>query len=182
MPESATQAHEAGGELGGARQHAPPMHHIVGCCEAPPQAQRSAPRRHTPHAVVPCPQVTLPKLAALVASPLAAKAADWYEGWIPPHAEAAALEGLGSEWSELLTGGVAAGGARGRRARGKKRGRERASARNETTWVACDACGKWRRLPAGVALDEEEASARWWCRQNVWDPTRATCEAEEEPW
>ncbi|EOD11907.1 transcriptional regulator, Sir2 family [Emiliania huxleyi CCMP1516] len=156
VPESATQAHEAGGELGGARQHAPPMHHIVGCCEAPPQAQRSAPRRHTPHAVVPCPQVTLPKLAALVASPLAAKAADWYEGWIPPHAEAAALEGLGSEWSELLTGG--------------------------TTWVACDACGKWRRLPAGVALDEEEASARWWCRQNVWDPTRATCEAEEEPW
>lgn len=159
VPESATQAHEAGGELGGARQHAPPMHHIVGCCE-----------------------VTLPKLAALVASPLAAKAADWYEGWIPPHAEAAALEGLGSDWSELLTGGVAAGGARGRRARGKKRGRERASARNETTWVACDACGKWRRLPAGVALDEEEASARWWCRQNVWDPTRATCEAEEEPW
>mmetsp|Transcript_10933 Transcript_10933/g.34799 ORF Transcript_10933/g.34799 Transcript_10933/m.34799 type:complete len:488 (+) Transcript_10933:3921-5384(+) len=130
VPESATQAHEAGGELGGARQHAPPMHHIVGCCE-----------------------VTLPKLAALVASPLAAKAADWYEGWIPPHAEAAALEGLGSDWSELLTGGVAAGGARGRRARGKKRGRERASARNETTWVACDACGKWRRVRASEVPD-----------------------------
>ena len=28
---------------------------------------------------------------------------------------------------------------------------------HETNWVACDACGKWRKLPPGVRLEEEQA-------------------------
>ena len=45
-------------------------------------------------------------------------------------------------------------------------------------WVACDACRKWRRLPAGAALPAEDEP--WRCEMNVADAPRSTCEAAEE--
>ena len=66
------------------------------------------------------------------------------------------------------------------RSRGKKRDREKAVPRHETTWVACDACGKWRKLPPGVTLPDDQA--KWRCKQNVWDKARQSCKAPEEPW
>ena len=92
-------------------------------------------------------------------------------------AEAAALEGLGTEWNERTTGD-----GRKMRSRGKKRDRQPAVSKHETTWVACDKCGKWRKLPPGVRLPEEQASSKWQCKQNVWDKKRAKCSAAEEPW
>ena len=53
---------------------------------------------------------------------------------------------------------------------------------HETNWVACDSCGKWRKLPPGVRLEEEQASSRWLCKHNVWDRKRNSCKAAEEPW
>ena len=128
-------------------------HHVIGGCE-----------------------VTLPKLAALVAAPAASGTAAWYEG----HAgevESTVLAGLGTEWTERTSGD-----GRKLRSRGKKRDRAPAAARSETTWVACDACGKWRRLPPGVRLSDEQASLKWRCEQNKWDPSRQSCAAAEEPW
>ena len=48
--------------------------------------------------------------------------------------------------------------------------------------VQCAACGKWRRLPPGVRLSDEQASLKWRCEQNKWDPSRQSCAAAEEPW
>lgn len=48
------------------------------------------------------------------------------------------------------------------------------------TWVACDACEKWRKLPATV--DEHELPENWTCADNIWDPAHASCDAEEEQW
>ena len=131
------------------------VHHIVGCCE-----------------------VTLPKLTALAAAPRATSSASgWYEGRIPAAAEAEAMASYGVDWTE-----VTSGDGRKMRSRSKKRNREKVLPRHETMWVACDRCGKWRRLPPGVTLSEDEANARWRCEQNVGDPERRSCDAPEEPW
>ena len=144
--------HEA--SLPSERLPAPVMHHIIGGCE-----------------------VTLPKLAQLAASPLSSRAADWYEGVVPSAVEREVLAGLGVEWTERTSGD-----SRKMRSRGKKRNRSAAALSHETTWVACDSCGKWRRLPPGVRLDEDEAELKWHCAQNIHDPLRQSCDAEEEPW
>ena len=149
----ATPAETAEAELASPPLPPPSVHHIVGGCE-----------------------LTLPALATLVAAPLATSTAEWYEGYAG-EAEAAALAGLGSVWSEVTTGDT-----RKTRSAGKKRDRVPTTSKHETTWVACDACGKWRRLPPGLGLSRDEASGQWRCEQNVWDPERQSCEAEEEPW
>ena len=148
-------------------------------CEEPSKHEAST---HEPlpcpvmrHIIGPC-ELTLPKLADLVAAPLATSTADWYRGWIPPEVEAAALAGRGTDWSEATSGE----GRSSRGRRGKKRNREKAVPRHETTWVACDACGKWRKLPPGVA--GPAADVRWRCEQNVGDPARRSCKVPEEPW
>mmetsp|Transcript_4763 Transcript_4763/g.19070 ORF Transcript_4763/g.19070 Transcript_4763/m.19070 type:complete len:1137 (-) Transcript_4763:249-3659(-) len=58
----------------------------------------------------------------------------------------------------------------------KRRSRKR---KKETCWVACDACGKWRRL---LLTDEEKQQLPelWYCRLNASDPRRSTCDAPEE--
>ena len=47
-----------------------------------------------------------------------------------------------------------------------------------SSWVACDRCGKWRRLPA--ALDDAEGE-KWYCELST-DRRRNHCAAEEEVW
>ena len=37
------------------------------------------------------------------------------------------------------------------------------SLRNHFLWVACDSCGKWRRIPSGIIVSESEP---WFCRMN----------------
>ena len=48
----------------------------------------------------------------------------------------------------------------------------------EATWVQCEVCDKWRRLPADAAALDEELP--WYCSMNE-DKCRNTCEAEEDP-
>lgn len=45
-------------------------------------------------------------------------------------------------------------------------------------WVACDACQKWRRIPASIvdALGEQD---KWFCKDNP-DKNTASCDAPEE--
>ena len=45
-------------------------------------------------------------------------------------------------------------------------------------WVACDACQKWRRIPASIvdALGDED---KWFCKDNP-DKNTASCDAPEE--
>ena len=132
----------------------PVMHHVIGGCE-----------------------VTLPKLSQLVSSDKSKNIDEWYAGKVDEGAATRVLAGFGSEWTERTTGDE-----KKQRGRSKKRNREKAVARHETTWVACDACGKWRRLPQGVVLDEHEQNGRWTCKQNIWDREKNYCGAEEDPW
>jgi NAD-dependent deacetylase len=132
----------------------PLMHHIIGGCE-----------------------LTLPSLTTLVAAPLAKSVTDWYKGWVPPQVVADVIAARGVSWSERTSGGEDRS-SRGRR--GKKRNREKEVPLHETTWVACDSCGKWRRLPPGAPAPP--ADERWRCQDNEGDPARRSCAAAEEPW
>lgn len=49
---------------------------------------------------------------------------------------------------------------------------------NNSTWVECDKCKKWRRL-RGV-VDEKKLPSKWYCSMNKNDPDRARCSAPEE--
>ena len=66
------------------------------------------------------------------------------------------------------------GGARGG---GAARGGE-AEATEE--WIACDACGKWRKVPEAVvrALGDDD---KWQCHQNP-NPKFKACDVPEEKW
>ena len=55
--------------------------------------------------------------------------------------------------------------------------------RHHTGWsdverVQCEACGKWRRLPASL----DGWPRLFYCALNTWDPRLASCEAQEEEW
>ena len=120
-----------------------------------------------------------PSNSRLATRHLATHASDSRAHAAPTDAEARALEAqlARGEWAERTTGD-----GKKLRGRAKKRDRQAAVSAHETTWVGCDKCGKWRKLPAGVALPNEAASARWTCKQNKWDPARNKCSAPEEPW
>ncbi|CBZ50001.1 cw-type zinc finger domain-containing protein,related [Neospora caninum Liverpool] len=45
-------------------------------------------------------------------------------------------------------------------------------------WVQCEACKKWRRLPASV--DPDRLPDTWLCAMTFWDPLHDSCEAPEE--
>ncbi|CAD7697175.1 unnamed protein product [Ostreobium quekettii] len=49
----------------------------------------------------------------------------------------------------------------------------------EDLWVQCDnkGCKKWRRLPVGTVIEDEDAP--WFCHMNP-DPTRNSCSDSEE--
>jgi len=49
---------------------------------------------------------------------------------------------------------------------------------NETEWVQCDACKKWRVLPDNVKASS--LPDLWYCRMNIYDPKRSNCEAPEQ--
>ena len=50
----------------------------------------------------------------------------------------------------------------------------------EDTWVGCSTCGKWRMLPPDISAEEVEALPDvWTCADNIWDPARSNCNAEE---
>merc|ERR1712176_998803 len=49
---------------------------------------------------------------------------------------------------------------------------------NETEWVQCDSCKKWRVLP-----DDVKATSLpdlWYCHMNIYDPKRSNCDAPEQ--
>ena len=47
-------------------------------------------------------------------------------------------------------------------------------------WIACDVCGKWRKVPESVVakLGKED---KWHCEQNP-TPGFASCDVPEEKW
>ena len=49
-----------------------------------------------------------------------------------------------------------------------------------TAWVQCDTCCKWRRVPWNI--DVESLSDPWACHMNTWDPETARCEAAQDGW
>mmetsp|Transcript_1230 Transcript_1230/g.1577 ORF Transcript_1230/g.1577 Transcript_1230/m.1577 type:complete len:305 (+) Transcript_1230:381-1295(+) len=51
--------------------------------------------------------------------------------------------------------------------------------RNNSTWVECDKCKKWRRL-RGVVDAKKLLPLKWYCHMNKNDPERAKCTAPEE--
>jgi hypothetical protein len=52
--------------------------------------------------------------------------------------------------------------------------------RVEDTWVSCTHCNKWRMLPPDISAEEVECLPdEWYCEDNIWDPARSTCAAEE---
>ena len=46
-------------------------------------------------------------------------------------------------------------------------------------WAQCERCGKWRRLPQGAVVPDEDAA--WYCEANE-DPQFNSCELDEEEW
>ena len=44
--------------------------------------------------------------------------------------------------------------------------------------IQCEACGKWRRLPASL----DGWPGLFYCALNTWDPRLASCDANEEEW
>jgi hypothetical protein len=59
-------------------------------------------------------------------------------------------------------------------ASGAKRGKKKAT----WSWVQCERCDKWRKLPPSVSVDR--LPEKWFCHMNQWDPNRASCSAEQE--
>lgn len=46
------------------------------------------------------------------------------------------------------------------------------------TWVGCESCNKWRMLPPDMPDDEvANLPEKWYCKYNVHDPDRSTCDA-----
>ncbi|GLJ49570.1 hypothetical protein SUGI_1051320 [Cryptomeria japonica] len=62
-----------------------------------------------------------------------------------------------------------------------KRRKHKSSTMNESdeTWVQCDACSKWRKLPSGSGRPDD--SLAWFCSMNR-DVLRQNCSAPEENW
>ena len=47
----------------------------------------------------------------------------------------------------------------------------------DSQWVQCDACRKWRIIPSSVV---ETLGQKWFCSDNIYDPKHASCEAPEQ--
>lgn len=60
----------------------------------------------------------------------------------------------------------------------QKSGKVETSESNET-WVQCDACSKWRKLPSGAGSPDDNLA--WFCSMNR-DVRRQSCSAPEENW
>lgn len=50
--------------------------------------------------------------------------------------------------------------------------------KGECPWVACDRCGKWRRLP--MSVDPDELPNKWYCEMNVYDRQRNSCDMPQQ--
>jgi CW-type Zinc Finger len=48
---------------------------------------------------------------------------------------------------------------------------------DDSQWVQCDKCGKWRIIPNSVV---QLLPTQWYCADNVYDPKHASCEAPEQ--
>ena len=68
----------------------------------------------------------------------------------------------------------------------KKRGKEKEGApsdngseasEDDSQWVQCDKCGKWRIIPTIVV---STLPKQWFCENNMWDQKRASCDAPEQ--
>ena len=47
----------------------------------------------------------------------------------------------------------------------------------DSQWVQCDACRKWRIIPSSVV---ETLGQKWFCSDNIYDPKHASCEAPQQ--
>ena len=51
------------------------------------------------------------------------------------------------------------------------------SSEDDSQWVQCDKCKKWRIIPTIVVAS---LPTQWFCQNNEWDPKRASCDAPEQ--
>ncbi|GKY91742.1 hypothetical protein MPSEU_000145900 [Mayamaea pseudoterrestris] len=67
----------------------------------------------------------------------------------------------------------------GKKGRRKRRELEDGSETSEddSQWVQCDLCSKWRIIPSIVV---STLPKQWYCSDNLWDSKRASCEAPEQ--
>jgi len=49
---------------------------------------------------------------------------------------------------------------------------------NDTEWVQCDSCKKWRVLPDTVKVSS--LPEQWYCHMNIYDKKRSNCQAPEQ--
>jgi len=47
----------------------------------------------------------------------------------------------------------------------------------ESQWVQCDKCSKWRIIPSSVV---ETLGQQWFCSDNIYDPKHSSCDAPEQ--
>ncbi|CAM9584125.1 unnamed protein product, partial [Phaeothamnion confervicola] len=51
-----------------------------------------------------------------------------------------------------------------------------------TTWVQCEGCLKWRKVPFHVDLEVAVPGGTFFCRDNTWHPEKADCEVPADPY
>jgi len=64
----------------------------------------------------------------------------------------------------------------------KRKGEEKGaddvgSPEDDSQWVQCDGCSKWRIIPSIVV---STLPSKWFCADNIWDPRRASCDVPEQ--
>ena len=48
------------------------------------------------------------------------------------------------------------------------------------SWLQCDACNKWRKVPASVEMGDLPET--FVCADNDWEPEYASCDIPQEEW
>lgn len=51
---------------------------------------------------------------------------------------------------------------------------------NIRSWLQCDACDKWRKVPANAGMDDLPET--FVCEDNDWEPQYASCDVPQEQW
>ena len=61
----------------------------------------------------------------------------------------------------------------------KRKRRRKQSSESSDSWIQCEDCKKWRKLPKHKKIDIENVD-KWMCHMNFWDRGRANCMCPEE--
>ena len=68
-------------------------------------------------------------------------------------------------------------GKKGKRKRRREMDEHSDTSADDSQWVQCDSCSKWRIIPSIVV---NSLPKKWYCSDNLWDSKRASCDAPEQ--